>query len=149
VADCLSVYPLPRGRPPRHAGSGFVWYPKRFNEADPPSGSAVDLLPLQRQVVYVTDIPNLLAERYRILFTALADDVTAVPFDRPETSRRVRDACQAYGVALKPGTLAPSQVRLAGRRPCHTLIRCPACWSTVASAARGGRVALRKAALEV
>ena len=54
----------------------------------------------------------------------------------------------AYGVALKPGTLAPSQVRLAGRRPCHRLNRCPACWSTVASAASGGRVALRKAALE-
>lgn len=33
----------------------------------------------------------------------------------------------AYGVALKPGTLAPSQVRLAGRRPCQRLIRCPAC----------------------
>jgi hypothetical protein len=54
----------------------------------------------------------------------------------------------AYGVALKPGTLSPSQVRLAGKRPCHRMTRCPACWSTVASAARGGRVALRKAALE-
>jgi len=79
---------------------GFVWDPKRFSEADLPSASAVDLPPLQRQVVDVTDIPNLPAERYRILLTTLADDVTAVPFDRPETSRRVRDACQAAGAPI-------------------------------------------------
>jgi hypothetical protein len=76
---------------------GFVWDPKRFSEADLQGAGAVDLPPLQRQVVDVTDIPNLPAERYRILLTTLADDVTAVPFDRPETSRRVRDACQAAG----------------------------------------------------
>ena len=79
---------------------GFVWDPKRFSEADLPSASAVDLPPLQRQVVDVTDIPNLPAESYRILLTTLADDVTAVPFDRPETSRRVRDACQAAGAKI-------------------------------------------------
>jgi hypothetical protein len=83
-------------RPP----PGFVWDPKRFSEADLPSASAVDLPPLQRQVVDVTDIPNLPAERYRILLTTLADDVTAVQFDRPETSRRVRDACQAAGAPI-------------------------------------------------
>ena len=76
---------------------GFVWDPKRFSQADLPSPGAVDLPPLQRQVVDVTDIPNLPAERYRILLTTLADDVSAVPFDRPETSKRVRDACQAAG----------------------------------------------------
>jgi hypothetical protein len=62
---------------------GFVWDPKRFSEADLPSASAVDLSPLQRQVVDVTDIPNLPAERYRILLTTLADVVITVPFDRP------------------------------------------------------------------
>ena len=76
---------------------GFVWDPKRFSEADLPSANPVDLPPLQRQVVEVTDIPNLPAESYRTLINTLADDVTAVPFDRPETSRRVRDACQAAG----------------------------------------------------
>jgi len=76
---------------------GFVWDPKRFSQADLPSPGAVDLPPLQRQVVDVTDIPNLPTERYRILLTTLADDVSAVPFDRPETSKRVRDACQAAG----------------------------------------------------
>ena len=79
---------------------GFVWDPKRFSEADLPSAGAVDLPPLQRQVVDVTDIPNLPTERYRILLTTLADDVTAVPFARTETSRRVRDACQAAGAKI-------------------------------------------------
>ena len=79
---------------------GFVWDPKRFSEADLPSAGAVDMPPLQRQVVDVTDIPNLPAERYRILLTTLANDLTAVPFDRPETSRRVRDACQAAGAPI-------------------------------------------------
>lgn len=75
---------------------GFVWDPERFSEADLP-GSAVALPPLQRQVVDVTDIPNLPTDRYRVLLTALADDLAAHPFDRPETARRVRDACQAAG----------------------------------------------------
>jgi hypothetical protein len=79
---------------------GFVWDPQRFSEADLPSASAVDMPPLQRQVVDLTDIPNLPAERYRILLTTLAEDLTAVPFDRPETSRRVRDACQAAGAPI-------------------------------------------------
>jgi NYN domain len=76
---------------------GFVWDPKRFSEADLQSANAVDLPPLQRQVVDVTDIPNLPTERYRMLLTTLADDVNTVPFDRPLTSKRVRDACQAAG----------------------------------------------------
>src|ERR1039458_5238247 len=79
---------------------GFAWDPKRFSEADLPSAGAVDMPPLQRQVVDVTDIPNLPAERYRILLTTLADDLTAVPFDRPATSRRVPDACQAAAAPI-------------------------------------------------
>jgi hypothetical protein len=79
---------------------GFVWDPKRFSEADLPTAGRVDLPPLQRQVVEITDIPNLPAERYRVLLTALADDVNAIPFDRPETARRVRDACQAAGAPI-------------------------------------------------
>ena len=79
---------------------GFVWDPTQFSEADLPSANPVDLPPLQRQVVEVTDIPNLPTESYRTLINTLADDVTAVPFDRPETSRRVRDACQAAGAKI-------------------------------------------------
>ena len=79
---------------------GFVWDPKRFSEADLPSAGGVDLPPLQRQVVDVTDIPNLPTERYRILLTTLADDVKSTPFVRAETARRVRDACQAAGASI-------------------------------------------------
>nr|WP_297428881.1 NYN domain-containing protein [uncultured Actinotalea sp.] len=82
------------------AAAGFVWDPARFSEADLPGAGGVDLPPLQRQVVEVTEIPNLPTERYRALLTALADDVAAHPFERPETARRVRDACQAAGEAI-------------------------------------------------
>jgi NYN domain len=86
-----------KGRRSRRSSSPST--PAKTGESlkDVQNASAVDLPPLQRQVVDVTDIPNLPAERYRILLSTLADDVTAVPFDRPETSRRVRDACQAAG----------------------------------------------------
>jgi hypothetical protein len=91
---------VPELRAASRPAPGFVWDPKRFSEADLQGASTVDLPPLQRQVVEVTDIPNLPAERYRILITTLADDVTAVPFDRPETGKRVRDACQAAGAKI-------------------------------------------------
>ena len=84
---------------------GFVWDPKRFSEADLPNAGDVDLPPLQRQVVDVTDIPNLPTERYGILLTTLADDVNAVPFDRPVTAKRVRDACQAAGAPIGRGSV--------------------------------------------
>lgn len=78
---------------------GYVWDPKRFSEADLTT-PAVDLPPLQRQVVEVTDIPNLPTDRYNVLLTELAKDVSRTPFDRPETARRVRDACQAAGAPI-------------------------------------------------
>lgn len=84
---------------------GFVWDPRRFSEADLPGPEPVDLPPLQRQVVEVTDIPNLPTERYRVLLTALAEDVSTTPFVRPETARRVRDACQAAGEAVGRGSV--------------------------------------------
>lgn len=93
-----SFFPwLARTVPEVGAAQGFVWDPRRFSEADLSSTSGVDLPPLQRQVVEVTDIPNLPPERYRVLITALAEDVATTPFNRPETARRVRDACQAAG----------------------------------------------------
>ncbi|MDO8106856.1 NYN domain-containing protein [Isoptericola sp. b441] len=79
---------------------GWVWDPKRFSEADLPGADGVDLPPLQRQVVEVTDIPNLPTERYGVLLRELAKDVRSRPFERAETARRVRDACQAAGEAI-------------------------------------------------
>jgi hypothetical protein len=74
--------PGTRGRVP--SCSWFVWDPKRFSEADLPSAGAVDLP----------------VERYRVLLTAPADDLSAAPFVRTETSKRVRDACQAAGAKI-------------------------------------------------
>lgn len=101
-----SFFPwLTRSVPEVSASQGFVWDPDRFSEADLPAAGGVDLPPLQRQVVAVTDIPNLPAERYRVLLQALADDVAAQPFERAETARRVRDACQAAGEPIGRGSV--------------------------------------------
>ncbi|GIG30624.1 NYN domain-containing protein [Cellulomonas marina] len=96
---------LARELPQLSGAQGFVWDPERFSEADLPGAAPVDLPPLQRQVVEVTDIPNLPTERYRVLLTALADDVAAHRFERTETARRVRDACQAAGEAIGRGSV--------------------------------------------
>lgn len=101
-----SFFPwLARAVPELAAASGFVWDPKRFSEADLPGAGGVDLPPLQRQVVDVTDIPNLPPERYRVLLEALANDVATQPFERTETARRVRDACQAAGEPIGRGSV--------------------------------------------
>jgi len=89
---------------------GYVWDPKRFGEADLPGAAAegpagTDASALQRQVVAVTDTPGLSKDNYRVLLTALADDVRAHPFERTATARRVRDACQAAGAAVGRSTV--------------------------------------------
>ncbi|WP_164983793.1 NYN domain-containing protein [Cellulomonas endophytica] len=91
--------------PELSGAAGFVWDPRRFSEADLPGAAPVDLPPLQRQVVEVTDIPNLAPDRYRSLLQALADDVAHAPFERAETARRVRDACQAAGQSIGRGSV--------------------------------------------
>lgn len=90
-------------RPP-----GYVWDPKRFGEADLPGAVAeadTDPSALQRQVTAVTDTPGLSQSNYRVLLTTLAADLAAHPFDRAETSRRVRKACQEAGAAVGRSTV--------------------------------------------
>ncbi|WP_456845345.1 NYN domain-containing protein [Cellulomonas sp. P5_C6] len=88
-------------RPP-----GFVWDANRFGEADLPGAVAdTSSSALQRQVVAVTDTPGLSQSNYRVLLTALAADLAAHPFDRAETSRRVRDACQKAGAQVGRSTV--------------------------------------------
>lgn len=72
-----------------------VWDNRRFSEADvsKPAG-------LIAKVSAVTGAPALEAELYAALILALADDVNSHPFDRTETSKRVRDACQTAGYAI-------------------------------------------------
>ncbi|WP_454049281.1 NYN domain-containing protein [Cellulomonas sp. Marseille-Q8402] len=86
---------------------GYVWDPKRFGEADLPGAGSVGTDPtaLQRQVISVTDTPGLSKDNYRVLLTAIADDVRAHPFDRSATARRVRDACQEAGAAVGKSTV--------------------------------------------
>lgn len=88
---------------------GYVWDPKRFGEADLPGAAAAaagtDPTALQRQVTSVTDTPGLSKENYRVLLTAIADDVRAHPFDRSATARRVRDRCQEAGAAVGKSTV--------------------------------------------
>ncbi|MFI2752932.1 NYN domain-containing protein [Cellulomonas sp. P22] len=85
---------------------GFVWDPKRFGEADLPGAVAdVDPSALQRQVVAVTDTPGLSAKQYRVVLTALAADLATHPFERAETSRRVRDVCRAEGALVGRSTV--------------------------------------------
>jgi len=90
-------------RPP-----GYVWDPKRFGEADLPGAVAEanqDPSALQRQVTAVTDTPGLSPSNYRVLLTTLAADIASHPFDRLETSRRVRKACQEAGAAVGRSTV--------------------------------------------
>ncbi len=77
---------------------GFVWDPTRFNESDvpepaPAAQATSGLTELQRQVVGITEIPALSQSAYRVLLDQLAFDLALFPFDRTETSKRVRDAC--------------------------------------------------------
>lgn len=110
---------LARDVPEVATASNFVWDPKRFSEADLPVAGSVDLPPLQRQVVAVTDVPNLPAERYRVLLETLAAEIKAHAFDRAETTRRVRDACQAAGEPIGRGSVntVVTGLLLAGLEP--------------------------------
>jgi hypothetical protein len=80
---------------------GYVWDATRFGEKDLPTGTtASEPAVLRRQVVSVTDTPGLTQEQFRLVLTALARDVNTVPFDRADTSRRVRDVCQEDGANI-------------------------------------------------
>lgn len=80
---------------------GYVWDPKRFDADDLPGAApTVDTSALQRQVIAVTDVPGLTESNYRQLLTGLGADLAEHPFERAETARRVRDACQAAGAKV-------------------------------------------------
>lgn len=79
---------------------GYVWDKNRFSEDDLPGRGEQDPSSLQRQVVSVTDVPDLSAKQYAAVFTELAADVSRQPFNRTETSKRVRDACRDSGLEV-------------------------------------------------
>src|SRR5206468_766766 len=54
----------------------------------------------------LTDTPGLPREHYAVLLSVLADDVASGGFRLADTSKRVRDACQAAGVPVGRATTA-------------------------------------------
>lgn len=127
---------------------GFVWDPKRFGEADLPGAVAdTDPTTLQRQVITVTDVPGLSQANYRVLLTALTEDVRRTPFERIATSRRVRDTCQEAGAAVGRSTVnfVISGVLYAGLTlgPSVTVQQIATAWvENVVGLCRGARIEL-------
>lgn len=132
-------------RPP-----GYVWDPQRFDEADLP-GVVADTDPsaLTRQVIAVTDTPGLPASGYRTLLECLAADIAAHRFERAETSRRVRDACQKAGAQVGRATVNTvisgilyTGLELTTPHPASTLAQA---WAdNVIGLCRGARIDLSK-----
>lgn len=130
---------------------GYVWDPKRFDEDDLPGAATVkDPSALQRQVVAVTDVPGLSRSDYGALLSHLADDVATHPFERAETARRVRDACQNAGakvgrasVNLVISGILYTGLELTGRPSAAQLA---SAWAdNVVGLCRGARMELSKA----
>jgi hypothetical protein len=70
-----------------------------------PARSGVEDTPLLRQVQQITDTPGLSREQYAGLMTAIAEDVGTNAFSIAGTGKRVRDACQAAGLAVGRGSV--------------------------------------------
>jgi hypothetical protein len=74
----------------------YAWDPARWGVED---------TPLPRQVQQITDTPGLSRAQYAGLMTAIAEDVGTNPFSIAGTGKRVRDACQAAGLAVGRGSV--------------------------------------------
>jgi hypothetical protein len=90
----------------RDTAGGYVWDPKRFDEADLPAPvSPKNVTDIQKRVIEVTDVPGLTQANYGVLLTKLADDVHTHPFDATLTARRVYDASQKAGSKVGQATV--------------------------------------------
>ena len=130
---------------------GHVWDPQRFSEADlPATAEAKDLTSLQRQVSTVTEVPLLSTERFRGVFTALADDLARSPFDRAETVKRVHAACQDADIPVGRGSVRAvvNGVLFSGLTPTakSTASQLATAWAdNVIGLCKGARMELSKA----
>jgi hypothetical protein len=75
---------------------GYAWDPAR---------AGIEDIPLLRQEQQITDPPRLSRDHSAAVLAAVAEDVAAHPFGLAATGRRVRDACQAAGVAVGRGAV--------------------------------------------
>lgn len=143
---------LPNLRLKKDPGSGFVWDPKRFDEADLPGAvTTTDLSKLLRRVVEVTDVPGLTQAHYGTLLTKLADDLAKNPFDATDTAHRVYEACQKSGAKVGQATvrlviagILYAGTKLADAKP--TKQQLAKAWAgNVVGLCRGARMELTKA----
>jgi hypothetical protein len=81
-------------------GPGYVFDPKRHSVNDIPGPDRPRLNPLREQVVAASGAPLLTADQYATLFDALAAELSTSPFDRTETSKRVRDRTDIAGKSV-------------------------------------------------
>jgi NYN domain-containing protein len=79
---------------------GFVLDPTRHSTSDIPSADRPQLNPLRQQVAAATGAPPLSTEQYAGVFDALAAELVNSPFDRTETSKRVRDRTDLAGKSV-------------------------------------------------
>jgi hypothetical protein len=80
---------------------GYVFDPSRHTVDDIPQvDNKSELDPFQQLVCASTGAPSLDSIHYAALFTALADELQEAPFNRTETSKRVRDRTDLQGTSV-------------------------------------------------
>ena len=85
---------------------GYVYDPRRHSRADLPGPERPELGAFVEQVCMVTGAPTMNSERYASLFTALAADLSAAPYERNETPKRVRDRTAMNGSSVGRGAVS-------------------------------------------
>ena len=86
-------------------GPGYVFDPSRHNSNDIPGPDRPQLNRLRAQVAAATGAPLLTADQYATLFDILAAELSSSPFDRTETSKRVRDGTDLAGKSVGRSTV--------------------------------------------
>jgi uncharacterized LabA/DUF88 family protein len=85
---------------------GYVYDPRRHSRTDLPGPERPELGTFVQQVCMVTGSPAMTSERYASLFSALAKDLDAAPYERNETSKRVRDRTDVSGSSVGRGAVS-------------------------------------------
>jgi uncharacterized LabA/DUF88 family protein len=85
---------------------GYVYDPRRHSRADLPGPERPELGTFVQQVCMITGAPAMTSERYASLFSALADDLAAAPYERNETPKRVRDRTDVSGTSVARGSVS-------------------------------------------
>jgi len=79
---------------------GYVLDPARHSASDIPKTERIEVDPFLQQVSTVTGVPALPPEAYRVLFSALAEDLQQHAFSLYPTSKRMRDKTDLAGTPV-------------------------------------------------